>query len=45
MFTNKYPYTDNHELNLDWMLKKIKELEDRVKALEEQLEEVTEDVH
>ena len=23
----KFPYTDNHELNLDWIIKKIKELE------------------
>lgn len=45
MFINKYPYTDNHELNLDWVLKKIKELEARVKELEEKLEEVTVDVH
>ena len=26
MFIDKYPYTDFHELNLDWILKQIKEL-------------------
>ena len=26
MFTNKYPYTDFHELNLDWILSSIREL-------------------
>ena len=26
MFWNKYPYTDNHELNLDWILKEIMRL-------------------
>lgn len=29
-FTHKYPYTDVHELNLDWMLAKFKEFEDRL---------------
>ena len=23
---NKYPYTDLHEMNMDWILEKIKEL-------------------
>ena len=27
MFVNEYPYTDFHELNLDWILRKIKKLE------------------
>ena len=34
---NKYPYTDLHELNLDWILTKIRELEARI-------ENITEDI-
>lgn len=34
---NKYPYTDLHELNLDWILSKIRELEARI-------ENITEDI-
>lgn len=32
---NGYPYTDMHELNADWLLAKVSELEARVKELEE----------
>lgn len=37
---NEYPYTDFHELNLDMILEKLHELEERVKALEEVIENV-----
>lgn len=30
---NKYPYTDFHELNLDWLLDEYKNLDDRTKDL------------
>lgn len=29
-FIDKYPYTDFHELNLDWILKKVKDTEQKV---------------
>ena len=32
-FFNQYPYTDFHEMNLDWILAKIKELDDRVSTI------------
>lgn len=32
---NEYPYTDFHEMNLDWILKKIKEFEVRIDSVEE----------
>lgn len=31
-FFNRYPYTDFHELNLDWIISKIKEVKDSVIA-------------
>lgn len=33
-FINKYPYTDFHELNLDYVLRKLTEFEENVKELE-----------
>ena len=33
-FTNKYPYTDFHELNLDWFLEEFKKIADKEAALE-----------
>lgn len=30
MFWNKYPYTDFHELNLDWLLAEMKALDERL---------------
>lgn len=35
MFDNKYPYTDFHELNLDWILSKITEFEQRIDGISE----------
>ena len=37
MFNNKYPYTDFHEMNLDWVLKTIKELESKVDNIEQSI--------
>lgn len=33
-----FPGTDLNDLNLDWIIEEIKDLEDRVKALEDQQE-------
>ena len=42
---NIYPYSDMHELNLDYILAKVKELDERVdKIAEEIAEQVEEDV-
>lgn len=46
MFKNKYPYTDFHELNLDWIISemqylkaKVKILSDKVQILEQKINE------
>lgn len=41
-FFNKYPYTDFHEMNLDWILKTIRELESEISDLEDQIGDLTE---
>lgn len=33
LFNNKYPYTDFHELNLDWLLESYQEIIDNVQSL------------
>lgn len=35
IFNNEYPYTDFHELNLTWIIERIKILMDQVKNLED----------
>lgn len=35
LFNNEYPYTDFHELNLSWVIKKIKELMTRLDLMED----------
>lgn len=34
LFNNEYPYTDLHELNLSWVILKVKNLMDRVSTME-----------
>lgn len=38
-FWNKYPYTDFHELNLDWLLNEVSTIEHRIDALHDLLKE------
>lgn len=44
LFNNEYPYTDFHELNLSWVIKKVKELLDHMKQIDEWKEEYQETV-
>lgn len=44
MFWNEFPYTDFHELNLDWILKLMKELGLDVQGLKEQLDNFSDDI-
>lgn len=41
-FENKYPYTDFHELNLDWFLKEFKIVHDHVDDLDATVQQFTE---
>lgn len=42
-FTNDFPYTDFHELNLDWVLNKIKDLTNNFVELKKQNENLSSD--
>ena len=35
----KYPYTDIHELNLDWIIQKMKDLDSRIDGLHDELKQ------
>ena len=39
-FINQFPYSDFHELNLDWVIKRTKELEDTTKYLVEEFSKI-----
>lgn len=36
-FWNKYPYTDFHELNLDWLLNEVSQIEKKLDTLKDEL--------
>ena len=44
LFNNEYPYTDFHELNLSWVILKVKELLDKMQNMEEWREDYQETV-
>ena len=41
-FNNTYPYTDFHELNLDWVIKEVKDMNTNLDTMEERIMEATE---
>lgn len=38
MAFENFPYTDIHELNLDWLLAVIKQMQEKIEELEERIE-------
>ena len=41
IFNHDYPYTDNHELNLSWIIKKVQELNINLDTLEERVKQAS----
>ena len=39
-FVNQFPYSDFHELNLDWVIKTMKETEANIKKLQEEFAQI-----
>lgn len=39
-FINQFPYSDFHELNIDWLIKRTKEIEVEIKDLKEQFDQI-----
>lgn len=40
---NKYPYTDAHELNLDWILAKMQEVNTLVSEIRKKVDDIVDD--
>lgn len=40
MFDNKYPYLDFHELNLDWLLDNVGDINTRLKTVEDEFSKI-----
>ena len=41
IFTHDFPYTDNHELNLSWVINKVQELNVNLDTLEERVKQAS----
>lgn len=41
IFTHDFPYTDNHELNLSWVINKVQELNINLDTLEERVKQAS----
>lgn len=39
-FINQFPYSDTHELNLDWVINSVKTLSNHVDALQEEMDQI-----
>ena len=39
-FINQFPYSDFHELNIDWLIKRTKLIEEELKDLKEQFDQI-----